>query len=484
MVSTIPVKKNKVILSDYPYLRDIENRILMSHFSVFEIHVLQEILSASLQIPIHTLVKSLEIKTEDLLPALENLKRTCLFQIQGNVIIVDKEMRKYYDSQIVKFDEEFETGVEFLKGLLRKVPIDVLPTWYALPRTTNDIFHSLIEKHLLTPKIYQRYLIELNFEDPILTGIMQDVFSSAEMRVPSKELREKYSLSREQFEEYMLLLEYNFVCCLRYTQIGDSWNEVVTPFHEWREYLLFLQKSIPNTLPDQNVQSNAPVPFGFLNDLEALIISLQKQTVAIELEEARPSLFQAQSHPAFSIAVQNLPASYQQKRNLRPETLYMQQLIDKLFTHKLAQVEEGKVVLLKAASQWLAQSREDQALQLYRQPTQQFYQYGVPANLCNDKNIREIEKSLQKLGQIGWVKFDEFFKGLLIPIGQTTEVTLKKVGRQWKYVLPQYSDDEKLLVKATIFERLWEMGMVEIGTFESTDSFRMTSLGQKVLCYQ
>ena len=41
--------------------------------------------------------------------------------------------------------------MEFIQLLLRKVPIDILPTWYPIPRTSNSIFDSLIEKYMKTP---------------------------------------------------------------------------------------------------------------------------------------------------------------------------------------------------------------------------------------------------------------------------------------------------------------------------------------------
>jgi uncharacterized protein involved in tolerance to divalent cations len=41
----------------------------------------------------------------------------------------------------------------------------------------------------------------------------------------------------------MLNLEFHFVCCLRVSRIRsiEVWEERVTPFHEWREYLTFLK---------------------------------------------------------------------------------------------------------------------------------------------------------------------------------------------------------------------------------------------------
>jgi hypothetical protein len=33
------------------------------------------------------------------------------------------------------------------------------------------------------------------------------------------------------------------MCCIGYQKVGDEFKEVVTPFHEWREYLSFLKNT-------------------------------------------------------------------------------------------------------------------------------------------------------------------------------------------------------------------------------------------------
>ena len=125
-------------------------------------------------------------------------------------------MRKYFESQILKFEEDFYPGIEYLQGLLRKVPIQILPTWYSIPRTSNNIFDSLIEKYLITPHTYERYLSELTFSDEILTDIVRSVHQAPEYKVRADEIIKKHHLSHEQFEEHLLLLEFHFACCLRY----------------------------------------------------------------------------------------------------------------------------------------------------------------------------------------------------------------------------------------------------------------------------
>ena len=199
-----PVRKNKITLCDYDYQKDIENRLLMSQFTSTDLEVLEEILYSSLSTPIKKLAISLEIEEQKVVASLEKLSKTGLLSYDAETVFTDKDMRKYFEAQIQKFDEDFVPGMDFLQSLLRKVPIHILPTWYSIPRTSNNIFDSIIEKYLFTPQIYQRYILELTFPDPVLQGIIDDVYSSKDLEVSGAQLIEKYGLTKEQFEEHML----------------------------------------------------------------------------------------------------------------------------------------------------------------------------------------------------------------------------------------------------------------------------------------
>ena len=52
MVETNIFRKNKINLEDYDYQKDIQNRVLMSHFSTEDLEVLEEIVYSSQKIPI------------------------------------------------------------------------------------------------------------------------------------------------------------------------------------------------------------------------------------------------------------------------------------------------------------------------------------------------------------------------------------------------------------------------------------------------
>lgn len=439
-----PTRKNKISLEDYPYRRDIENRLLMSQFTTFEFQVLEEILYSPLKTSVRKLAKNLDVSEVDLLPIVEQFAKTGLLELSGEEITVDKEMRKYYESQILKFDEEFAPGMEFLQSLLRKVPIHVLPSWYSIPRTSNNIFDSIIEKYLLTPQIFQRYLAELNLGDPILTGMAQMVFAAPDFKVFGSELMEKYQISREQFEINTLYLEFNFVCCLGYEKVGNEWKEVITPFYEWREYLRFLRDTEIKPLPENaKIEQQHFSEFAFTEAMSDL-------------------LSRAKRHP--------IPC----------EELEETAILAKLRLLKLAEIVDKRLCALDAANDWLDMNLENRALFVHRHPLNRLTSNLVPHHLATDRNIREAEKSLVRAHRKGWILFDDFIKGVTVPLGEQSIVMLKRNGKTWKYTLPSYSDEEKELIKATLFQWLPEVGMVITGKYKGQDCFKLTHFGESI----
>jgi hypothetical protein len=440
------LRKNKITLSDYYHHRDIVNRLLMSEFSTLDLEVLEEILYSSLKISIYKLAQNIDVEASDIMPSLEKFARTGLLSIEGDEIQVDKEMRKYYESQIVKFDDNFTPGMDFLQGLLRKVPIHVLPTWYSIPRASNNIFESLVEKYLLTPQIFQRYLLELNFNDASLSGIVHAVYNSPDFKVSSKDLIEKFQFTREQFEEYMLLLEFNFVCCLGYNKVGNLWEEVVTPFQEWKECLTFLHDTeVLSIQTVSQIKRNQPRDFAFILELTALLSATKKSPI-----------------------------------NVGQTTPEQQYLIAKLRQLKLADIVEGQLYALEAANDWLEMRVENRALFIYRHPTSKFLSVELPTHLCTERNVREAEKSVLRVLHNGWVYYDEFIKGVLVALSESSTILLKRVGKSWRYSLAEYTPEEYSLIRATIFEWLTETGIISTGVHEGRDCFCVTQFGQSL----
>ncbi len=473
LLEATSVRKNKISLTDYNYQKDIENRILMAEFTDLDLAVLEEILYSSLTIPVTRLIKNLDISKEELLPILEKLSTTGLLSIQADTVTVDKETRKYFEFQLEKFDEEFNPGMDFLQSLLKKPPIHVLPIWYAIPRTSNNIFESLVEKHLKTPQIFQRYILELNFGEPILKEIIDTVYNSENFEVPSKQLMNKYKISRELFEEYMLHLEFSFVCCIGYRKTGDLWEEKVTPFHEWREFLCFLKNTETPSLEDvENIELRRPSEFGFVQDLAILLEEAKKKPIPLEqtkegfvlpqtkfLEKLLPLFPSLKSDPAF----------------YKP---YIHHLIEKLALVRLASTENHQLSATDNANDWLAMRLDNRALHLYRHPRNKPLSDKFCFESYPEKALREAEKSICRVLHKGWVDFNTFFEGIHVALRDDLAITLKKTGKQWEYALPKYSEEDKYFLRSTILEWLFEAGIVQTGSYKGKDCFRVTTLGQ------
>ncbi|MGM0439679.1 MAG: hypothetical protein ACQEP8_01020 [Chlamydiota bacterium] len=459
-------KKNKINLEDYDYKRDIENRIMMAHFTTLDVDVLDEILNSSLKVSIEEISEQLEEPISAIMPSLDKLLKTGLFKIEGHSIIVDKEMRKYYDFQIMKFDEDFKPGMEFFQGLLRKVPIHVLPSWYMISRTSDNIFQSLVEKYLLYPKNYQRYLEELNFEDPIFNDIIDDLFSSPELQLRSHDIREKYNLSREEFEEYMLHLEFNCVCCLRYKRLGQDWKEIVTPFYEWGKYLQYLADSTPHTIEDvENIETPTDPGHAFVSDMTSVIKAVKEAPLTVQEEDSGYSL--AERTAATLLSQCKFSDDYQKSK------CYLDRIIIRIIQMRMGEVQNGKLMMTELAGNWLRMTDAQRSLYILKHPRYDFIDYDVPKHLMTLRNHRHVEHSLESVASLGWIYFEDYMKTMTSGIGDTDPVMLKKRGRHWAYALPKYSPEERRYIEASIFEKLFEAGQVEIGTHHGKPCFKV-----------
>lgn len=469
------LRKNKISLEDYNYKQDIENRLLMAQFTANDLEVLEEILYSSIKIPIRKLAKSADLDEDEVFAILKKLSKTGLFVFEGDSIVVDKEMRKYFEAQALKFDPDFKPGMEFLQTLLRKVPIHVLPIWYSIPRTSNNIFDSLVEKYLLTPQIFQRYLMELNFNDPVLSGIVNDVYQSPDFKIYAKELVEKYGISKEQFEEYLLQLEFHFVCTLGYEKIGDEWSEIVTPLHEWREYTSFLQSTEVTPISSiHKITRLRPHDFSYLQDLSLILSMAKKQPLALSSDKDNRMIPNSTLLSTLAEKIEGF------EENDPYFITYIDRLISKMRQLKLADIVDHRLYALESANDFLDLRLEGRAIFFYRHPLNRLISREIPAEMISDRNLREAEKSIMRVLNAGWVYFDDFIRGVIVPLGGQSVVMLKRQGKTWKYTLPTYSEEELALIKATILEWLFEIGVTAVGVHNRKECFCVTAFGQSL----
>jgi hypothetical protein len=450
MIESITARKHKVTLSDYDFKRDIENRLLLSQLTTDEHAVLEEILFSPIRTTVRKIAKSIDIPEDTVLNILQKIAKTGLVVFEEDAVVVDKETRKYFETELEKFEEDFEPGMEFLQHLLKKVPIHVLPVWYAIPRTSNNIFDSVIEKYLLTPTIYQRYLLDLNFSEPHLSAIAQDVLKAPGFEVSAEEIQKKYKLSPEKFQEALLTLEFHFVCTLSYRKVGEKWHQVATLFQEWKEHLTFLKATAPSTIADsKKIERYRPTDFSFVEDITAVLLHAKK--VPGFLQQKNGSI-------KFSTPV--------------PNDEYLKKLLMKVERVELAQLESGKLILTDAGMEWLDLRSENRALYLYRHPYNPLQ--------VSEKVVREVEKSILRILNSGWVQLSDFMKSVYTPVSDGQTVALRKTGKSWRYQRPAYTSEELSLIERVVTEHLFEAGITSIGTFKGEPCVCVTPFGQSL----
>lgn len=448
MLEIAPQRKNKINLSDYNSHQDIESKILLSECSSFEFEVLEAILFSSLKIATAKLAHSLDVSEEALKPVLEKLARTNLLEIQGNLLLVDKERRKYFEFQICRFEKDFKQNMDFLQGLLKMVPIHILPVWYSIPRSSNNIFESIVEKYLFSPQIYERYLEEVEALDPVYSKILKDLFSSENLQIPSSVLIAKHGLTRFEFEEVMLQLEFRFVAFVCYRPDGNQWQEWVVPFYEWQQHLLFLKNTQPPPIIEgnQRVSCKRNAPFAFLKDME----------IALELLKKNPLTPDSSLAPHFGLSEED-PFTHS----------YIMKLFEKLVLIRLAAYREGSFVALDGGTDWLSLSYENRAVALYRHPQNR------PADI-SERQAREAEKIVKRVIHGKCVLLDDLLTGSLVFLSD--DPTDKRPNKNW--LPPKYNESEKSLIKTVLLDSLFECGMVLPGIYEGRDCLAVTPFGK------
>ncbi len=459
---------------------DLDNRLLMSTFTVQDVEVLEEILYGSIRIPLVKLKKNLDLSDSELIETLQRLSSTGLLNIEEDAILVDKEMRKYYDHQILKFDDDFKPNMSYIQGLLRKVPIHALPVWYSIPRASNNIFVSLIERYFKTPQVYERYLLDLNLTEPVMADIISELFKHPDLCLSTEKIIEKHKLTRDAFEEYIIHLEFNFVCCLSYQKEGDLWKEVITPFNEWREYLQFKERHIPQPLLDSiKVVSATKNSFHFLQDMTYLIEEIIHQPLALQASATEQDfLFPEEAVKQLSLGC----IGQERDMDILSWQLYLSRLASRLVRIGLAIRHEEMLSPHHHAPHWLNMEIEDKALYLYRHPENRTLKMGFKEDLDTEKNVREVEKCLDRIQTTGWIHLNKFLEGMICPIGDNEFVNLVKEGPNWKYKLPSFCEEEMQFMRYVILQRLYEVGMVTVGTFDGQDCFKLLTFGKETLC--
>lgn len=446
--------KSSIKLSDYDFKQDIKHRLLLSRLEVDEIDILREILDHSLKFSLEDFAEEFDYPELKIRSALQKLSACQLFTLQGDTICINKDQRRYFEQQILKFEDRFEPNLDYLQSLFSKIPIHVLPEWYEVSSTGN-LFQFIINKYFATPKHYETYINELKVGQPWVADFIEEIYQAAHFEVDADSLKKKFNLTSEEFHERILQLEFQLVCCLSYKKENNVWKEVVTPFHEWRDYLCFLRDRKPQPITSEPPEVLNKEEFAFLQELTTLLQLIQQNPWPVKEKNGKYVLQEA----VFS----SLPTT-----NFKYDS---STLVDRLLLLQLANIEKEHLVIHSSAKNWLKFTMHEKSSFLHRYWLRRI----IEDEKLTIKDLNEIEKCLNQLRKNQWYFLDDFLYSLTVPIGKTEPISLKNQGKKWKYHFFDYGPHEFEIVESLMFGVFHEAGHIVSGMLNNKKCFCVRS---------
>ncbi len=468
----LSLRKNHINLSDYDYEADIVNRCLLREINSTELAVLEEILYSSIKISIKELSSNLDISIDLLSNILEKFLPTSLFTLNDYILHINKDKRKYFETQLSKFKDDFIPGMDFLQSLLKHVNIQHLPFWYQIPRSSNNIFNSLIEKYLQTPQIYQRYFIEFTSENDIITEIVKEIYKTNELCISAKEIQDKFSLSKESFEEIAIYLEYSLIAVVYYKYIDGSFEEMISPFQEWRDYLMLISETIatPSIQQQNEVVAYSSKEYAFIDGMTCILNLCEQENISVTFDLHSDGWIADEQ--SLNIITKSIQTS-------KDSVVYINKMINKLITIGIVVIEEASLKATQISIEWLNKSIENRAHIIFRHQ-HNFLSIEKHYPLSTKRTVMEIEKSMHSVVGLEWVYFDDFIKNSSIILNDSDKISLRRCGKLFAYMAPQHDDLQKQFIKYTVLEWFFESGIVQIGTHNDKQCFKLTSLGSNL----
>lgn len=440
-------RKNKIVLSDYDYKTELSNRNIMTSLSSLDLVLLEEIIYSPLTISLKKLQKNLDLQEKQLKDSLAKFTSIGLLSQNGDTINMDKKIRKWFEFEIIRFNADFTPDLEFLQALLKKIPIQLLHSWYSLPKTTDNLIRSIFDKYLVTPQVLERHIAELCYDNQEIDTIYNAVLNSPEHKISANIIRDILSCDDNEFNELMLFWEYNFVLFSKFEKIGNNWLEMVVPFNPWSLFCQFLKKN-----------------------------SLKPLSLPIKIEKEEDYSYINAIHNILTKAKEGL-----HKHSIKEGyTETPGDILHKITMLKLAKIEENRVKITESGDNWLKMSFENKAFFLHNNLLTNAPSPTISQNLITEKNIKNIEKSLEGLSVGDWFYFDDFVKRMTVPISDESSLYLKKNNGIWNYYIPEYNVEETELIRFVILKHLSEIGLVNVGKKNNRDCFALTELGKKI----
>lgn len=431
------LKKIKIDFDAIDVAHDLAVRAFLDCLKVSDLPILEEILHSSVRTTIDELLESLDLKRSELEGPLRTFEAVGLLKVEGDLVTVSKEVRRSVDLHFERTDEDFAPDIDFALSLMRILPVQQVPLWYALPKTSTSLREALLEKFFLTPALYGRHLETSQFDDRPAQQVLEQITNGP---IDCRSL----GLESQELHRLALVLELNFIAFLTYRHEGDELIPIFSPLREYSEYLERVAEGSLFPKADPQPKPRRCGPFAFLRDLDAFV---DAATQAKAPEDDLSSI----------------------KRTLDIDDQDdLERLKDRALRLRLVEVADGEFIAGANLEKWRKLSEDDRPFCYLRHP--------ALAYSADEKSVRAAEKSIALLFGKGWASFDDFMKAALIPLREEIEVRLKGRGRSCHYAFPEYTEEERELVHHVIFTGLAESGFVET----AGEYFRLTDFGALV----
>ncbi len=439
-------KKHKVDLSEYTVDQDLFFRARLAELEPAITKLLIELFYLSSKTTLPKLKNALDLTETELKYFIEKIAPFQILSLEQEIVLIDKEVKKKIECFLAKFEEDFIPGIEYFQSLLKQVPINILPTWYSLPRSCDSIFLSLKEKIFQTPTQYLRHIKEVETEIYPIQPVVQALLESFRDGLTLSDLKRLTGLDGAELDECILFLEFNFIAVLTYEEKEGRWDAQLSLPHELKNYLK-KQSAIPPFTPivQSTVVPDRGIPLTFAFDLSQVIRFAKLYPLRVASNEG--------SLKFDSKNLEKLEAT------LPVSTSYLENILLRGIELELLKIVDGYITLHAQAETWLLYSIEKQALSLYKVLWMQ-----------KNQSAKQSEKGLSAISDKGWVLVEE-----VIAFISSGKPVLSRGKDGFTY---EIQDEVKLTQEHLSI--LFESGLIEWGQIEKKRCLRLTELGKQI----
>jgi len=439
-------KKHKVDLSEYTVDQDLFFRARLAELEPAITKLLIELFYLSSKTTLQKLKNALDLTEIELKYFIDKIAPFQILFCEQDCVLIDKEVKKKIECFLAKFDEDFIPGIEYFQSLLKQVPINILPTWYSLPRSCDSIFLSLKEKIFQTPAQYLRHIKEVETETYPIQPVVQALLESFAEGLTLYDLKRLTGLDGAKLDECILFLEFNFIAVLTYEDKEGRWEAKLSLPHELKNYLKKQSVTPPfTTIAQTSVVPDRGIPLTFAFDLSQVIRFAKLYPLKVLSNEG--------SLKFDSKNLEKLEAT------LPCSTSYLENILQRGIELELLKIVDGYVTLHSQAEPWLLYSIEKQALSLYKVLWMQ-----------KNQNAKQSEKGLSAIIDKGWVLVDE-----VIAYISSGKPVLSRGKEGFTY---EIQDEVKLTHEH--LSTLFESGLIEWGQLDKSRCLRLTELGKQI----